>query len=37
MVGFPKVEKKFDPAPEGLFQAVCVDYVDRGHHPWLPR
>jgi len=33
MVGFPKVEKKFDPAPEGLFQAVCVDYVDRGMIP----
>ena len=37
MVGFPKVEKKFDPAPEGLFQAVCVDYVDRGMLSGYPR
>ena len=30
---FPTQEKRYDPAPEGLFQAVCVDVVDRGMIP----
>ncbi len=29
----PVSDKKFDPAPEGLFQAVCVDFIDRGMLP----